>query len=152
MKMKTLLVLFIGVFAIPESVTAHQCGRGWASFENNCYYFSTSTMNFKDAMISCYNRGSSLLVIRNSREDKWVDLQCRLRGYLNGVWLGFSDIQREGHMVAISDSRKPGYVNWIGGEPNNAVGKEHCAMYWTARRGWNDTQCSDRLHVVCTKK
>ncbi|XP_022305076.2 perlucin-like protein isoform X1 [Crassostrea virginica] len=152
MKMKTLLVLFIGVFAIPESGTAHHCGRGWVSFEKNCYYFSASAVNFKDAMITCDNLGSSLLVIRNSQEEKWVDLQCRLRGYRDGVWLGISDVQKEGYMVTISDRRRPTYVNWIKGQPDNYRGNEHCVLYRVAYGGWNDNLCSYKVNFVCTKK
>ena len=71
---------------------------------------------------------------------------------LHGVWLGLSDVQREGYMVAISDRRTPSYVNWIKGEPNNRAGIEHCAMYWTAHRGWNDSPCSTKINFACTKK
>ncbi|XP_078329611.1 perlucin-like protein [Crassostrea virginica] len=150
--MRPLFVLFIGVFAIPESVTAHQCGKGWVLFEKNCYYFSTFAVNFKDAMIACDNLGSSLLVIRNSLEEKWIDLQCRLRGCFHGVWLGFSDVQREGYMVAISDRSRPLYSNWIKGQPDNSGGNEHCAVYWTDHSAWNDISCSGKVHFVCTRK
>nr|XP_022305077.1 perlucin-like protein [Crassostrea virginica] len=150
--MKGLFLLFIGVFVMPESVTAHHCGRGWVSFEKNCYYFSTSAVTFNDAMVACDSRGSSVLVIRNSREEKWLDLHCRLRGYVYGLWLGISDVQREGYMVAISDRSRLSYVNWIKGQPDNYRGNEHCALYWPALKAWNDISCSSKVHFVCTKK
>ena len=40
--------------------------------------FSLRFWNWKK--VACDNLGSSLLVIRNSLEEKWIDLQCRLRG------------------------------------------------------------------------
>lgn len=30
--------------------------------------------------VACYNLGAQLLEIRDRFEEKWVDLQCRLRG------------------------------------------------------------------------
>ena len=39
-------------FFFPCVVTAHQCDKGWVSFEKNCYYFSTSAVNLKEAMVS----------------------------------------------------------------------------------------------------
>ena len=73
-------------------------------------------------------------------------------GYSYGVWLGFSDIQKEGQFLALSDRKRPRYVNWMQGAPNNGQGgTEHCAMYWIARKGWNDEKCSIRLNYVCTK-
>ena len=74
------------------------------------------------------------------------------KGCFNGVWLGFSDVQREGYMVAISDRSRPLYSNWIKGQPDNSGGNEHCAVYWTARTAWNDIPCSGKVHFVCTRK
>ena len=75
-----------------------------------------------------------------------------IEGYIFGVWLGFSDVQREGHMVSISDRKRPSYANWMRGEPNDNGGNEDCAMYWKDRTGWNDSPCSSKINSVCTKK
>uniref|UniRef100_K1Q6M3 Collectin-10 n=1 Tax=Magallana gigas TaxID=29159 RepID=K1Q6M3_MAGGI len=69
-------------------------------------------------------------------------------GYGFGVWLGLTDLQREGQYVAMSDARRPRYSNWVRGEPNNGNRQEHCAMYWIARRGWNDTVCTGRMNYI----
>lgn len=42
-------------FFFTHVVTAHHCGRGWVSFEKNCYYFSTSAVTFNDAMVRLYH-------------------------------------------------------------------------------------------------
>ena len=68
------------------------------------------------------------------------------------MWLGFSDIQKEGEFVALSDGKQPRYVNWAQRAPNNGQGgNEHCAMYLISRKGWNDERCSTKLNFVCTK-
>ena len=76
-------------------------------------------------------------------------MACMFSGYKYGVWLGFSDIQSEGQYVSLTDARSIRYARWIGGEPNNLNGREHCAMYW-ASNGWNDFPCSKKINYACT--
>ena len=72
-------------------------------------------------------------------------------GYHVGVWLGITDMQEEKHFVAISNGRKPHYVHWSGGEPNNSGGSEDCTVYLLSRKAWNDTKCSNKAHFVFKK-
>lgn len=102
-------------------------------------------------MIFCNNLGAELLELQRKAEEDWIDLQCRVRGYAFGVWLGLSDLQNEGQFVTLSDARRPRYSNWIKGEPNNLRENEHCAMYWSLKKGWNDSPCTVKLNYVCKK-
>lgn len=68
---------------------------------------------------------------------------------MNSVWLGFTDIQKEGHWIALSNRTKMTYSSWKRGEPNNAGGKEHCAVYTTEALGWIDYNCTGKLQFVC---
>ncbi|XP_052693269.1 perlucin-like protein [Crassostrea angulata] len=126
---------FLIIFSLASTaVSRTHCEKGWFPFENHCYKFSSSTATFKDAMIFCNNLGAELLELQSKAEEDWIDLQCRVRGYTDGVWLGLSDVQTEGQFVSLSDARKPqgNFRNWAKGEPNNNGHNEHCAMYWTA--------------------
>ncbi|XP_022304401.1 perlucin-like protein [Crassostrea virginica] len=149
----TVFVLFlICILGGSEAAPPRKCGHGWISFNGKCYYFSRTPENFRSAMHNCYNLGGRLLEIESKEEELWIDLQSRLLGYNYGVWLGFSDIIKDGQFLALSDRKRLRYVNWTQGAPNNGHGgTEHCAMYWIARRGWNDERCSIRLNYVCTK-
>lgn len=73
-----------------------------------------------------------------------------ITGYTSGVWLGVSDIKKEGQFLSLSDARKPRYSNWLGGEPNNAQ-NEDCVIYSTSKDGWNDWFCTEKAHFVCEK-
>ncbi|XP_034318513.2 perlucin-like protein isoform X1 [Magallana gigas] len=128
-----------------------RCERGWVQFGKKCYKFSHSTATFKDAMVMCNNNGGRLLELQSREEENWVDLQCRVRGYGFGVWLGLTDLQREGQYVTMSDAHRPRYSNWMRGEPNNGNRNEHCAMYWITKKAWNDTVCTGRINYVCKK-
>ncbi|XP_061192814.1 perlucin-like protein [Saccostrea echinata] len=127
------------------------CGRGWVVYNGSCYYFSTSAAVFKDAMVTCHGLGANMLELQNAEEEIWIDLQCRIRGYRYGVWLGVSDHQYEGKFISISNARSLSYSNWMKGEPNNFRGKEDCTLYWFLHRGWNDTACNGKINYVCKK-
>ncbi|XP_065936398.1 perlucin-like protein [Magallana gigas] len=133
------------------AVSGTNCGKGWVQFGKKCYKFSSYTATFKDAMVICNNNGARLLELQSKVEENWIDLQCRVRGYGFGVWLGLTDLQREGQYVTMSDARRPRYRNWMRGEPNNGNRNEHCAMYWITRSGWNDTVCKGKINFVCKK-
>lgn len=92
--------------------------------------------------------------LQSKAEENWVDLQCRIRGYSYGVWLGLSDVRTEGQFVSLSDARKPrgNFRNWAKGEPSNGGNSEHCVIYWTTRIGWNDARCTDKFNVACKKQ
>nr|XP_011431664.1 perlucin-like protein [Crassostrea gigas] len=148
---KSQLLLLIIAFWASSEASLIRCEKGWVQFGKKCYKFSSYTATFKDAMVMCNNNGGRLLELQSRAEENWVDLHCRVRGYGFGVWLGLTDLQREGQYVAMSDARRPRYSNWVRGEPNNGNRQEHCAMYWIARRGWNDTVCTGRMNYVCKK-
>lgn len=97
----------------------------------------------------CYVRGSQLLELQNYKQELWLDLFLRLKGMNSGVWLGFTDIQKKGNWVALSNRKKITYTNWRKGEPNNANGKQHCVVYATDIPGWVDHVCKVKLQFVC---
>uniref|UniRef100_A0A8W8P008 C-type lectin domain-containing protein n=1 Tax=Magallana gigas TaxID=29159 RepID=A0A8W8P008_MAGGI len=72
-------------------------------------------------------------------------------GNNHGVWLGYSDIQKEGQFVTLSGAKVLQYSNWSKGEPNNVNGIEHCTGYFVNTKSWNDCICAGQLHYVCKK-
>lgn len=68
---------------------------------------------------------------------------------MRAVWLGYTDIQKEGDWVALSNRKKVKYINWRKGEPNNVDGNEHCGAYALDRPGWIDYKCTKKLQFVC---
>nr|XP_034318511.1 perlucin-like protein [Crassostrea gigas] len=140
-------LIIIGFGASIEAFL-NRCEKGWVPFGRNCYKFSSSTATFKDAMIICNAYGGRLLELKSKWEESWLDLQCHVRGYKPGVWLGVSYSKEEGQFLSLSDARKPRYSNWIRGQPDNA-GKENCVSYWTSLGGWNDWSCTQKAYYVC---
>lgn len=144
-----LLCLIIIGFGASIEALLNGCEKGWVPFGKSCYKFSTSTATFKDALVICNKYGARLLELKSKWEESWLDLHSRVRGYAR-VWLGVSDLQKEGHFVTLSDARQPSYNNWLKGEPNNH-NNEDCVEYWMSKGGWNDWICTNKGNYVCEK-
>lgn len=80
-----------------------------------------------------------------------ITVLCLIPGYTKGVWLGYSDIQKEGRYVSMSNAEELGYNNWHKTEPNNAGGIEHCAAIHVQYVGWVDVHCTAKFNFVCKK-
>ncbi|XP_061165582.1 CD209 antigen-like protein B [Saccostrea echinata] len=129
---------------------ATKCEKGWVRFDESCYLFSSMETNFKEAVKFCNNAaaGAHLLEIESSQEEKWIDLQLKLRGF-QYVWIGLTDIFKESYFVFISTGSKPSYTNWHRNEPNNAGKVEHCVEKWSTGLKWNDKRCDVKRPFVC---
>ncbi|XP_062610422.1 perlucin-like protein [Saccostrea cucullata] len=145
------LVIFSCIAGQIRMDSVKTCYNGWVPYKRSCYFYSTSRVTFKDAMSACYRIGAELLELQNAKEEKWFDLQVRIRGYQDQVWLGASDIQHEGEFVSVSNGERLHYSHWLRGQPNNSGGREHCATYWIPRRGMNDSPCNVKYNYVCKK-
>ncbi|XP_061165689.1 perlucin-like protein [Saccostrea echinata] len=102
-------------------------------------------------MSACYLMGAEMMELQNAKEEKWFDLQVRLRGYRDQVWLGASDIQQEGKFISVSNAERLHYSHWLRGQPNNSAGGEDCATYWIPLKGMNDSPCNVTFNYVCKK-
>ncbi|XP_061165584.1 CD209 antigen-like protein C [Saccostrea echinata] len=125
------------------------CEKEGVNYQGNCYYFSTSIASFKDAMGACHLIDAEMVELQNAKEEKWLDLQFRLRGYQTHVWLGASDVQQEGKFISVSNAEELQYIHWVKGQPDNIRGIEHCATYWIRRKGMNDAPCHNKYNYVC---
>ncbi|XP_055998822.1 CD209 antigen-like protein B [Ostrea edulis] len=126
------------------------CPRGWNLYGRHCYLFSKEKVNLKDAISKCADAVGSgrLAEVGGYREEKWLELQIKLRGMHDGVWMGASDILKENKFLKLSNARKIKYTNWNKGEPNNASKKEHC-VEWVGNGKWNDNSCGKKNFFVC---
>eukprot|EP00105_Crassostrea_gigas_P018444 XP_011436573.1 PREDICTED: perlucin-like protein [Crassostrea gigas] len=126
------------------------CDDGWVPYKNNCYWFSRGTdLVFHNAVNTCSDKGSHLIELKNTSEEKWVLLQSLIRRY-GHVWLGLTDVSREGRYVYSSTGVKPRYLNWHRKEPAGGKG-ENCAVLVTTQRVWHDYPCTSKMSYVCKK-
>ncbi|XP_061165682.1 C-type lectin domain family 4 member M-like [Saccostrea echinata] len=121
-----------------------QPNNGGGSRNEHCGSYWISNRGMRDAPCkenhnysACHLIGADILELQNALEEKWIDLQSRLRGYKD-VWLGASDIQHEGKYVSVSNAERLQYINWASGQPSGSR-NEHCASYWISNRGMRDS-------------
>ncbi|XP_061170188.1 low affinity immunoglobulin epsilon Fc receptor-like [Saccostrea echinata] len=143
-------LLVLVSFTFKQGNTAYVCQDGWASFGEDCYKF-LNEMEFIHAVTICLDLGANVLEVQSSLEEKWIDLQCRIRDCLSGVWLGVSDLSQKGMFLSVSQARPPQYLNWGWGEPFNKNDGENCVALSKRKRAWDTTSCLNKYNIVCKK-
>lgn len=109
------------------------------------YLFCPIPRPFDDAEPHCADDGAGLVIIDDAGENQWVLDQANLFG-MSKPWIGLTDLDQEGVWVW-ADGSTPDYLNWNGGEPNNA-GNEDCVQLYPSG-AWNDIKCATPYAVIC---
>jgi hypothetical protein len=67
------------------------------------------------------------------------------------MWLGATDVVKEGTWIWESSKTTMTYSHWNAGEPNNGNGHgaENCLHFWDQNGTWNDAPCSDIISALC---
>lgn len=142
-----------------------RCPSGWFLSNTSCYFHSRSSSlrlkTWAESRDDCISRGADLVVIDN------FDEQVNLNEYLpkvfgshpygsGGIWIGLTDIQREGTWVWVNNVTLQGRGYWIQGQPNNFERSEDCAGLWNkvnmARSTWFDGSCTTTKEWLCERE
>lgn len=60
--------LFIKTCCFSEESQCAECGKGWITYKNSCYYISKERLSWQESRESCQKRGGDLVVIDNEIE------------------------------------------------------------------------------------
>ncbi|XP_067260386.1 CD209 antigen-like [Chanodichthys erythropterus] len=111
-----------------------------------CLVASNKEMSWSDSRKYCRDRGGDLVIIKSEKKQRCISSFIK-----EMVWIGLTDIQKEGNMTWVDNSPlKQGF--WEKNEPNDAGGKEDCIELnpgKTVLNNWNDIPCSDKRKCVC---
>ncbi|KAK9981648.1 hypothetical protein ABG768_001172 [Culter alburnus] len=111
-----------------------------------CLVASNKEMSWSDSRKYCRDRGGDLVIIKSEKKQRCISSFIK-----DMVWIGLSDIEKEGNMTWVDNSPlKQGF--WEKNEPNDAGGKEDCIELnpgKTVLNNWNDIPCSDKRKCVC---
>ncbi|XP_047424118.1 collectin-12-like [Mugil cephalus] len=137
--------------AVAPTLWAPGCPSEWLNYRDKCYFFSKDLHSFDDAKTTCGSKSSSLLIISDMEEQKWLKKQISGKGYF---WMGLTDKQEENKWLWL-DGTEPAFTNWKPGQPDNwGHGKEEgedCAGL--IHEGlWNDFFCEDLISYICEKE
>ncbi|XP_066508690.1 CD209 antigen-like protein E [Hoplias malabaricus] len=117
----------------------------WLTHGSSFYYRLERTKNWNESRQECQKKGGDLLIINSKEEQEFINNQS-----IN-AWIGLTDKEKEGEWKWVDGSAlTTGY--WRSGEPNNANGVEHCAVFLVfppALNSWNDINCMQPSDCIC---
>ncbi|XP_032094920.1 low affinity immunoglobulin epsilon Fc receptor-like [Thamnophis elegans] len=115
----------------------------WRKFQTNAYYFFDTEENWEMAKKKCADCNSRLVIINTKQEQDFL-----IQTLKQSMWLGLSDIEKEGAWRWI-DGSPLRQGSWRTGEPNNGGRNgEDCAVLYKEGK-WNDIHCAERVRFVC---
>ena len=109
-----------------------------ASREGSDYCFCAVPSDQPTADADCVDRGGRLTSITDDGENDFVRARAD-DARIGEAWIGFTDLEEEGVWVWL-DGTVSDYANWLGSQPDNFKGIEHCAEMEVNAR-WNDIDC-----------
>ncbi|XP_059366394.1 CD209 antigen-like protein A [Carassius carassius] len=113
------------------------------------FFTSIEMKNWSDSRQFCRDHGFDLLIIKSKVKQTTVSKFIKEKMGLT-VWIGLSDIEKEGSMKWVDNSPlNNGF--WIKGEPNDLAGNEDCVIMNPSSilENWNDIPCSEKGRFLC---
>ncbi|XP_067261158.1 hepatic lectin-like [Chanodichthys erythropterus] len=113
-------------------------------------FISNVSMSWSESRKYCRDRGGDLVIIDTEEKQRLISSLFKER-----VWIGLTDIEKEGKMKWV-DNSPLNQKFWKEGEPNDANGKEDCVEIKSSctsseLKNWNDLPCSEKRKCICEK-
>ncbi|XP_053692514.1 perlucin-like protein [Sabethes cyaneus] len=143
MSSPTLLLMLLGL-------TTYGFGQDLKCASSTKYYIPNVTGNWFQATEYCNSIGMRLAVITNAQDNTVVvELAKADSKYKPAVWIGGSDLGREGEFYWQPTGAKFSYTNWNATQPDD-MGNENCVEIRAEfAYNWNDHRCELVQHFVC---
>merc|ERR1712130_300051 len=131
-------------------VTACPVGYSQVS-SSKCWQLSSTSLDWLDALTNCVQQGGTLATVGNQQEQDalsgLIPTSISSLPLTGGVWIGLSDILREGTFDTWRDDSPVIFSGWKVNQPNNgASGAQHCVQ---ARPEWDDVICRKLQPFIC---
>merc|ERR1712130_452461 len=131
-------------------VTARPVGYSQVS-SSKCWQLSSTSLDWLDALTNCVQQGGTLATVDNQQEQDalsgLIPTSISSLPLTGGVWIGLSDILREGTFDTWRDDSPVIFSGWKVNQPNNgASGAQHCVQ---ARPEWDDVICRKLQPFIC---
>ncbi|KAI5621701.1 immune-related, lectin-like receptor 1, partial [Silurus asotus] len=133
------------------------CEKGWKYFGLNCYYFSTSKLNWTRSRDECVEKGGHLVIITSKAEQVYVYSQIQ-----ETHWIGLNDLETEGKWMWVNNQplQETGVMFWFSApegpnEPDNwkmvDPSGENCGALGNVAytNYWFDASCSELKKFIC---
>ncbi|XP_078519019.1 regenerating islet-derived protein 4-like [Lissotriton helveticus] len=141
------------VMASPKARSS--CPPGWFYYRANCYGYFRFALSWSEAEFECqdYGHGAHLASILDDSEASIIATHISAYQKSHPVWIGLHDPEKN-RRWKWNDGSMYNYRAWLGGQPDNHKGDEHCGEL-SCSGGflqWNDSSCKQQKHFVCKFK
>ncbi|KAM4604522.1 regenerating islet-derived protein 4-like [Discoglossus pictus] len=144
-------LLLVGTITNAASVRS-SCPPGWFFYRSHCYGIHKSPASWADAEYECvsYGHGAHLISILDDSEAAIIASHLAANQDSSGVWLGLHDPDKNSRWKW-TDGSMYNYQAWKTGLPDNAKGREFCAVLTSGSKfkKWNDVACGGLRSSVC---
>ena len=130
------------------------CQENWVENGDDCYYWSTTALNWTDAEDFCRSGGGHLASVTSEATNEFVlsELERRRNSML---WIGGTAKGMKGGWKW-TDCTPMVFTYWQKNQPSNHEGQDCLRYSRTAERRskpkWNDLICSLKQKFVCSQK
>ncbi|XP_050416123.1 C-type mannose receptor 2 [Patella vulgata] len=130
-----------------------QRGQYLHTHGDKCYEFVTTRKNhWQEARAYCQNNGGDLLTVKDDVVEEFIVGVLRSLNFYSGVWIGLTDVQKEGEYRWVT-GEVSSYYNWSPGEPSLFLHNfEDCVVLKMDAGRWLDAPCElplDSYPWVC---
>ncbi|XP_046361016.2 perlucin-like [Haliotis rufescens] len=143
------LTLMVVGFCMFMQVQGDRCPLGFVKHNTSCYWFSTTTGSFSEALSMCRYLRSDLANITSKDEDDFLVHFELVWGKADGYFLGGSNLRQNGRWSWNGEEQEMMYTNWAPGESNLPLTQQCLVLWEDFNYQWADFYCHEPIHYIC---
>ncbi|XP_038072839.1 echinoidin-like [Patiria miniata] len=146
--------LAVGLSSVQAAVTPYCCPHYWTLRGNRCYRFIGKAMDWHSAQGHCkgLDHKANLVSLNTAGEEDFILHMWAEKGSrYDRLWVGFNDLDWEGHYKWVGINKPLDYTNWLREQPNNYGHSQDCGAIHTISGYWNDETCTRKYAFICER-
>ncbi|XP_058265357.1 C-type lectin domain family 4 member M-like isoform X4 [Hemibagrus wyckioides] len=131
---------------IPAGCQCCECEEDWEKFENSCYFFSETRLNWQESREECQKQGGDLVVINNKEVQEFLNEYGNVR-----YWIGLHYSEEQRWMWINNTASTQSY--WSHGPPNPGS-QSSCALLnggGSDLNNWSSDKCTVYSQYICQR-
>ncbi|XP_058252575.1 NKG2-A/NKG2-B type II integral membrane protein-like isoform X3 [Hemibagrus wyckioides] len=131
---------------IPAGCQCCECEEDWEKFENSCYFFSETRLNWQESREECQKQGGDLVVINNNEVQEFLNEYGNVR-----YWIGLHYSEEQRWMWINNTASTQSY--WSHGPPNPGS-QSSCALLnggGSDLNNWSSDKCTVYSQYICQR-
>ncbi|XP_051248492.1 asialoglycoprotein receptor 1 isoform X2 [Dicentrarchus labrax] len=133
-----------------SSVRDGCCPVGWAQYESDCYYFSTTVLSWNDSRVWCEKNEGHLVILLTDKAWNFVTRHTNSQLF----WIGLSNWRSRQWEWVNGNQYRMDRRRWLPGQPDgwrsHGPRYQDCAHLDSIGR-LNDVYCDTKMRYICQK-